>query len=62
MIKSKVEWTVWTIIGILMLGAVVIHYAGWFVLPEQILVPVVFLLGVYATIYFSELAGLVSKK
>jgi hypothetical protein len=62
MIRSKVEWVVWTTMGILLLGAFILHYADVFRLPEAVLVPIVFLLGIYAYIYADALAGKIRRK
>lgn len=62
MIKSKTEWVVWTIIGVLLLAAFICHYTRVFVLPDVVLTPVVFLLGVYAAIYVDAIADRMRSK
>jgi hypothetical protein len=62
MFKSTVEWIVWSIVGLILLGMFILHYAGVFILPEYLITIIAFCLGMFSLLYFMAIAQIIKKK
>jgi hypothetical protein len=50
------------IVGLILLGMFILHYAGVFILPEYLITIIAFCLGMFSLLYFMAIAQIIKKK
>lgn len=62
MFKSAIEWVVWLLVGLILLGLLVVHYANVIKLPDALLLLDAYCLGIFSVLYLGAIAQTMKRK